>query len=71
MSKKIEIKIKTIEDKEEVKKKVKSINKHIINGQCMLIRKEKNYIIISDYVDCAIYLCNIDKTRNVTSIKVL
>ena len=65
------IKFKHIEDKVEIAKKVSSINKHIEENKCMLIREEKDYIIISDYVDMAMYMLVLDKEQNITRITIM
>lgn len=65
------IKFKHIEDKVEIVEKVSSINKHIEENKCMLIREEKDYIIISDYVDMAMYMLVLDKEQNITRITIM
>ena len=65
------IKFKHIEDKVEIAKKVSSINKHIEENKFMLIREEKDYIIISDYVDMAMYMFVLDKNQNITRITIM
>ena len=65
------IKFKHIEDKVEIAEKVSSINKHIEENKCMLIREEKDFIIISDYVDMAMYMLVLDKEQNITRITIM
>ena len=71
MAEKIPIKIKHIEDPIEIAEKVASINKHIEENKCMLIREEKDFIIISDYVDMAMYMLVLDKEQNITRITIM
>ena len=71
MTEKIGIKLKHIEDPIEIAEKVGSVNNHIKENKCMLIREEEDYILISDYVDMAMYMFVLDKKKNITRITIM
>lgn len=71
MAEKIGIKLKHIEDPIEIAEKVGNVNNHIKENKCMLIREEKDYILISDYVDMAMYMFVLDKKKNITRITIM